>query len=95
MPFKISILDSVRDKLLELKRADLRRYKKVRKALDQLANDPKYPSLKSKVISPYPGIDEKVWQSYVENNTPAAYRILWFYGPSANEITILVIKEHD
>jgi len=36
----------------------------------------------------------KVWQSYLENRTPAAGRIFWAYGPGKGEITILAVEPH-
>ncbi len=36
----------------------------------------------------------KVWQSYLENHTPAAGRISWAYGPGKGEITILAVEPH-
>lgn len=36
----------------------------------------------------------KVFQSYLENNVPAAGRIFWAYGPEKAQITILAIEPH-
>jgi len=39
----------------------------------------------------------KVWDSYVENKTPGAWRIFWHYGPDEADqkvITILAITPH-
>ena len=36
----------------------------------------------------------KVWESYLENNTPAAGRIFWSYGPQKGDITIVGIEPH-
>jgi hypothetical protein len=77
--------------------------KKVRKALAHLQENPRYPGLSSHQYESFPGFeDEKVWDSYVENNTPSAWRIYWKYGPDEkNEagdlvsiISILVIGPH-
>jgi len=43
--------------------------------------------------------DVKVWDSYVENNTPGAWRIFWQYGPDdltsgLKVITVLAISPH-
>lgn len=35
----------------------------------------------------------KVWQSYLENNKPAARRIYWVYYPN-NSITIIGLEPH-
>ena len=36
----------------------------------------------------------KVWQSYLENNTPKAGRIYWVYGPDKGDITIIGLEPH-
>jgi hypothetical protein len=76
--------------------------KKVRKALGLLQIDPAYPSLHSHLYQHFPGLEKgKVWDSYVENRTPGAWRIYWMYGPDENRgdvevavITVLVIGPH-
>lgn len=35
-----------------------------------------------------------MWESYLENNTPAAGRIFWSYGPQKGDITIVDIEPH-
>jgi hypothetical protein len=67
------------------------------KAMRLLRDNPRHPGLCSHMFSglqnPYdPG--EKVWESYVQNNTPGAYRIFWCYGPSPGWITIISITPH-
>jgi len=37
---------------------------------------------------------EKVFEAYAENDTPGAYRILFYYGPSRGKITIYTIFPH-
>jgi hypothetical protein len=68
---------------------------KLVKALRFLQNDPGYPGLRTHEISQLSkryGI--KVWQSYLENNKPAAGRIFWVYGPGRNDITLIGIEPH-
>ena len=36
----------------------------------------------------------KVWESYLENNTPAAGRLFWVYGPGRKDITIIGLEPH-
>jgi hypothetical protein len=56
--------------------------KKVRKALAFLEQNPRYPGLNSHQYETFPvGKDVKVWDSYVENRTPSAWRIFWCFGP--------------
>ncbi|HEX6500829.1 MAG TPA: hypothetical protein VF054_17640 [Micromonosporaceae bacterium] len=76
--------------------------KKVRKALGLLQKDPRYPALHSHLYQHFPGLEKgKVWDSYVENRTPGAWRIYWMYGPDEVRdgketavITVLVIGPH-
>jgi hypothetical protein len=68
--------------------------KKVRKALGLLQTDPMYPGLHSHLYQQFPGLKKgKVWDSYVENHTPGAWRIFWMYGPNEthNEVEVAVI----
>ena len=71
--------------------------KQVNKTLALLAENPKYPGLQS---HPYDGIANPytpgkcVWEAYVQNNTPAAYRLFWCYGPEKGQLTILAITAH-
>ena len=37
---------------------------------------------------------QKVWQSYLENDTPKAGRIYWCYGPEKGGITIVGLEPH-
>jgi hypothetical protein len=70
-------------------------FKKLVKALSYLAENPKHNSLASHEIddlSRKHGI--KIFQSYLENNTPGAGRIFWAYGPDKSDITILAIEPH-
>ena len=69
--------------------------KKVRKTLAFIESDPKYPGLHSHAYQSLGGPSgEVVWESYVENQTPGAWRIWWWYGPDDGQITILTIGPH-
>jgi hypothetical protein len=35
--------------------------------------------------------DDKLFESYAENNTPAAYRVFWCYNPPPPKDVILVV----
>jgi hypothetical protein len=35
-----------------------------------------------------------VFESYVQNRTPGAYRVFWCYGPEQGQITIVAITPH-
>jgi hypothetical protein len=36
----------------------------------------------------------KIFQSYLENNTPGAGRLFWAYGPGQGDITVLAMEPH-
>ncbi len=70
-------------------------YNAVKKTLKFLATNPRHNSLQThEFISRKGPSGEKIFEAYAEQNTPAAYRVFWFYGPDKNAITILVITAH-
>ena len=70
-------------------------YKKFGKAMYLLSHDPRHPGLASHEISSLSNrYGMKVWESYLENNKPAAERIFWVYGPDRGDITIIGIEPH-
>ena len=70
-------------------------FKKLVKTLGYLEVNPRHNSLESHEIAPLTRrYGMKVWQSYLENQTPAAGRIFWAYGPGKREITILAVEPH-
>ncbi|HSZ30197.1 MAG TPA: hypothetical protein VK784_10640 [Pseudonocardiaceae bacterium] len=76
--------------------------RKVRRALGLLQINPRHPGLHSHQYENFPGAPKaKVWDSYVENRTPGAWRIWWMYGPdeihdnhTVAVITVLDIGPH-
>jgi hypothetical protein len=69
--------------------------KAVRRALGHMETNLRHPSLNTHPYHLFEGPDgEKVFCAYAQNNTPAAYRILWYYGPGKNIITIIAIMPH-
>lgn len=72
-------------------------FKQINKALDLLKENPRHSGLQthefSNLLHPY-RVNEKVFEAYAQNNTPAAYRVFWCYGPQKGEITILTITAH-
>ncbi len=67
------------------------------KAIKFLAQDPHYKSLQTHEFKSLSGPNgEKVFEAYVEQNTPNAYRLFWYYGPDetdekGNRIPIITI----
>jgi hypothetical protein len=80
---------------LEKNPALLKRLKAVRKTLAFLEINSRHPSLNTHKYSALQGDrGEEIFEAYAENNTPAAYRIFWHYGPGNKEITIIAITAH-
>jgi len=78
-----------------LDKDDLKFFKKLVKALNHLAVDPRHNSLATHEISDLSrkyGI--KIFQSYLENHTRGAGRIFWAYGPDKSDITVLAIEPY-
>jgi len=70
-------------------------FTKLIKALRLLKSNPRSNSLATHEINALSlKYGFKVFQSYLENNVPAAGRIFWAYGPGKGEITILAIEPH-
>ena len=70
-------------------------FKKLVKTLGFLAENPRHNSLASHEIEALTArYGTKIFQSYLENNTPAAGRIFWAYGPDKKDITVLAIEPH-
>jgi hypothetical protein len=70
-------------------------FKKLVKTLNYLSQNPRHNSLNSHEIDDLTrkyGL--KIFQSYLENNTPAAGRLFWAYGPDQKDITVLAIEPH-
>jgi hypothetical protein len=75
--------------------AEKRFFKKLVKALRYLAENPRHNSLASHEIADLTKKHGfKIFQSHLENDTPAAGRIFWSYGPDSQEITILAVEPH-
>jgi hypothetical protein len=80
---------------LEANPAHARKPKKIRKALGFLEVNPRHHGLQTHKYQSLHGPNgEEVFEAYVENNTPSAWRIWFWYGPNNGEITILTIGPH-
>ena len=71
------------------------RWKAVRKALGLMEKNLRHPGLKTHKYASLAGAKgEEVFEAYAENNTPAAFRIFWHYGPKKGQISIVAITVH-
>jgi len=97
MKFNLYLTPAAKATLKEIKDdAGLKkRYKAVSKALRFLSENPRHPGLRTKPYLSLSGPkNEKVFEAYAEQNTPAAYRIFFYYGPTEREIIISTITSH-
>ena len=72
-------------------------FKQVLKCIELLQDNPRHPGLNTheydSIENPYDPAT-KVFEAYVQNRTPGAYRAFWCYAPNKNEITIIAITPH-
>ncbi len=75
------------------KPAYVTKLKKATKALRLLRDaGPSHPGLNSHKYQSLSGPNgEDVWESYVENKTPTAWRFRWLYGPVPDTLTIITL----
>lgn len=69
--------------------------KTVYKTLALMESNLRHPSLHTHEFTSLHGPNrEKVFEAYVQQKTPGAYRIFWYYGPNQNQLTIVAIVPH-
>lgn len=70
-------------------------YKAVCKTLGFMETNLRHPSLNTHEYISFKGPrGEKIFEAYVQQRTPGAYRIFWYYGPKEKQITIVAIISH-
>ncbi len=95
MQFRLEFATEAQESFLRLQKTDARKYRKVQKTLGLMEINLRHSSLKTHKLEGFSGPQgEEIFEAYVENKTPAAFRILWYYGPGKSVITILVITPH-
>lgn len=86
MPFTLRFDEEAAATIKALQNGDANakaKLKKVQRTLGHLERNPRHPGLNSYEYQNFEGAPSgvKIWHSYVENNTPGAWRIFWRYGP--------------
>lgn len=97
MVFELLYTHEADSQLTQLERSPhlAKRWKAVRKALGLMETNLRHPGLKTHKFTSLRGpADEEVFESYAENNTPAAYRIFWHYGPEKGKLTVVAVTPH-
>ncbi len=55
----------------------------------------RHPSLNThKYLDLFGPNGEEIFEAYIENKTPGAYRVFWYYGPDNSQITVVAITPH-
>ncbi|PSB20598.1 hypothetical protein C7B65_06755 [Phormidesmis priestleyi ULC007] len=95
MQFRLEFSPEAEAALFKLQQTDLRKYKKVLKTLGLMEINLRHPGLKTHKYESLSSSDgREVFEAYVENKTPAAFRIFWCYGFEQGTLTILAITPH-
>jgi hypothetical protein len=93
--FRLEYQPEAEETLANLQQTDPKKYKKVLKTLGLMQTNLRHSGLKTHKYDSLCGPEEEeVFEAYVENKTPAAFRVFWYYGPGKNVITILAITPH-
>lgn len=80
--------------LLRQQKSMAARVKAIDKTVKLLAN-PRHPGLQTHEFTSLKGPKgEKVFEAYAQQNTPAAYRVFWHYGPGRSELTVFAFTSH-
>jgi hypothetical protein len=95
MQFRIKLTSEASSALSLLAKSDPKKHKKALKTLGLMEVNLRHPGLKTHRYDSLKGPnDAEVFEVYVENRTPGAYRVFWCYGPGEAELTILAITPH-
>jgi hypothetical protein len=95
MQFSLVYSEVANETLERLEVENSKKSNKVLKALGLMATNIKHQGLHTHKYDAYAGPNgEEVFEAYVENHTPGAYRIYWYYGPTKGSITVLAITPH-
>jgi len=95
MRYVLDLSDTARETIRQLDAQNDRKLDKVRKALALMEANIRHQGLHAHKYSGYIGKNgEEVFEAYVKNHTPGAYRIYWHYGPERGVITVLAITPH-
>lgn len=95
MRFRLTFTTEAKQVLDHLVAHDRFKHKKVLKTLALLEANPRHPGLQTHKYHSLAGPEgEEVFEAYVEQHTPGAWRVFWYYGPERGMIRILNIIPH-
>ncbi|MCC5667483.1 hypothetical protein LC653_27270 [Nostoc sp. CHAB 5784] len=88
MNFKIIFSTEASTALANLQQTDSKKYQKVLKTLGLMEINLRHPSLNTHKYESLSGPNgEEIFEAYVENKTPAAFRVFWYYGSEQGVIS--------
>jgi hypothetical protein len=99
-PFRLKRTDEFDDIIADMRRKpgqNRTKLKKIQKTLMLLReHGPGYPGLNAHQYKSLPEIipGRPIWEVYVENNTPGAWRLFYCHGPGDDELTIITVGPH-
>jgi len=95
-PFIILTVPAFDAVMSAIKRENPDKHKKVLKTIRLLRHEgPTCPSLQTHKFESISGPGGDVlWEVYVENRTPGAWRLWWIYGPDPDAITLIMVGPH-
>lgn len=95
MHFELIYSTEANETLDRLEAQDDKKLAKVQKTLGLMQTDLRNRGLQTHKYHSLAGPDgEEVFEAYVENDTPGAYRVFWHYGPGREVISIIAITPH-
>lgn len=95
MEFRLEFSTEAREVILLLNETDPKKCRKLQKILGLMETNLRHPSLKTHKYDSLSGPNaEEIFEAYVENRTPGAWRVFWYYGPGKSIITVLAITAH-
>jgi len=93
--FRLNFSTEATETLASLQEIDPKKSAKVLKTLALMETNLRHPSLNTHKYDSLSGPEgEEIFEAYVENKTPGAYRVFWYYGPGQGVLTILAITPH-
>ncbi|WP_308466834.1 hypothetical protein [Rathayibacter soli] len=95
-PFRILTAPEFDKQLTQVAKSNTAKHRKVLKAIRMLRDiGPRHPGLNAHKYRTLTGPNgEDIWEVYVENSTPGAWRLWWCYGPESDTITLVTVGPH-
>jgi len=95
MQFQLIVNPEATRVLAELDKSDPDRAAKVRKSFAKMQNNIRSKGLSTHEYKTVKGPNgAKIYESYMENDSPNAYRVIWHYGPEKGQITVMTVIPH-